>query len=209
MQNQASYFQYKARRGQSSFLTCWMLFQNLFIHDVSPLAPVCLSALALIAPCCQLHSVRFGAYSVWPDWELSSLLIVGLAPTSIRSQKGLSVGFDLPSIYDLYGGSFVENESHALSTQLNLTLNRRFWEAETMNNPYRGHRFPAEIISYCVWLYYTFPLSFRDIEKMMLYRGITVTYEAIRGWGLKFAQGYAQHRFLSTLEKRLFLPSSY
>ncbi|EDX83518.1 Integrase core domain protein [Synechococcus sp. PCC 7335] len=60
-----------------------------------------------------------------------------------------------------------------------------------MNNPYGGHLFPADIISYCVWLYYTFPLSFRDIEKMMLYRGITVTYEAIRGWCLKFAQGYA------------------
>ena len=60
-----------------------------------------------------------------------------------------------------------------------------------MTNPYRGHRFPAEIISYCVWLYYTFPLSFRDIEKMMLYRGIKVTYEAIRSWCLKFAQGYA------------------
>ena len=40
-------------------------------------------------------------------------------------------------------------------------------------NPYRGHRFPAEIISYCMWLYYT--LSFHDIEMMMLYRGITVS----------------------------------
>ncbi|MEL7051142.1 MAG: hypothetical protein AAGM45_05090 [Cyanobacteria bacterium J06588_5] len=60
-----------------------------------------------------------------------------------------------------------------------------------MTNPYRGHRFPAEIISDCVWLYHTCPLSFRDIEKMMLYRGITVTDEAIRGWCLKFAQGYA------------------
>ncbi|MEL6940921.1 MAG: hypothetical protein AAFO84_17200, partial [Cyanobacteria bacterium J06598_1] len=49
-----------------------------------------------------------------------------------------------------------------------------------MTNPYCGHCFPAEIISYCVWLYYTFPLSLRDIEKRMLYRGITVTYEAIR-----------------------------
>jgi len=51
--------------------------------------------------------------------------------------------------------------------------------------------FLAEIIRYCVWLYHTFPLSFRDIEKMMLYRGITVTYEVVRGWCLKFAQGYA------------------
>ncbi|EDX82805.1 hypothetical protein S7335_1108 [Synechococcus sp. PCC 7335] len=42
-----------------------------------------------------------------------------------------------------------------------------------------------------MWLYHTFPLSFRDIEKMMLYRGITVTYEAIRGWCHKFAQSYA------------------
>ena len=56
---------------------------------------------------------------------------------------------------------------------------------------YSRHRFPAEIISYCVWLYYTFPLSYRDIEKMMLYRGIEVTYESIREWCHKFGQQYA------------------
>ena len=60
-----------------------------------------------------------------------------------------------------------------------------------MNTTYKRHRFPIEIISYCVWLYYTFPLSFRDIQKMMLYRGISVTYESIRKWCLKFAQSYA------------------
>ena len=60
-----------------------------------------------------------------------------------------------------------------------------------MSNIYKRHRFPSEIISYCVWLYYTFPLSFRDIEKMILYRGIQVTYEAIRQWCLKFTQTYA------------------
>jgi putative transposase len=56
---------------------------------------------------------------------------------------------------------------------------------------YSRHRFPTEIISYCVWLYYTFPLSYRDIEKMMLYRGIEVTYESIREWCRKFGQRYA------------------
>ncbi|MBD2000248.1 IS6 family transposase [Leptolyngbya sp. FACHB-541] len=56
---------------------------------------------------------------------------------------------------------------------------------------YPRHRFPVEIISYCVWLYYTFPLSYRDIEKMMLYRGIEVTYESIREWCHKFGQQYA------------------
>ena len=60
-----------------------------------------------------------------------------------------------------------------------------------MSISYKRHRFPSEIISYCVWLYYTFPLSYRDIEKMMLYRGIGVTYEAIRYWCRKFAQVYA------------------
>ena len=33
---------------------------------------------------------------------------------------------------------------------------------------YKGFRFPAEIISHCVWLYYRFSLSFREIEEMML-----------------------------------------
>ncbi len=56
---------------------------------------------------------------------------------------------------------------------------------------YSRHRFPSEIISHCVWLYYTFPLSYRDIEKMMLYRGIEVTYETIREWCQKFGQQYA------------------
>jgi putative transposase len=60
-----------------------------------------------------------------------------------------------------------------------------------MSISYRRHRFPPEIISYCVWLYNTFPLSYRDIQKMMLYRGIEVTYEAIRYWCRKYAQQYA------------------
>ena len=36
---------------------------------------------------------------------------------------------------------------------------------------YRGYRFPAEIISYAVWLYYRFSLSFRDIEDLLAQRG--------------------------------------
>jgi putative transposase len=30
---------------------------------------------------------------------------------------------------------------------------------------YKNHRFPAEIISHGVWLYYLFCLSYRDIEE--------------------------------------------
>jgi putative transposase len=51
---------------------------------------------------------------------------------------------------------------------------------------YRGFRFPVEIISHCVWLYYRFPLSFRDVEEMMLQRGIVVSHETVRQWCAKF-----------------------
>ena len=45
---------------------------------------------------------------------------------------------------------------------------------------YVGFRFPAEIISHCVWLYHRFPLSFREVEEMMLARGVVVSHETIR-----------------------------
>ena len=45
---------------------------------------------------------------------------------------------------------------------------------------YRGFRYPAEIISHCVWLYYRFPLSFREVEEMMLARGVVVSHETIQ-----------------------------
>ncbi len=47
-------------------------------------------------------------------------------------------------------------------------------------NPYKNHRFPAEIISHAVWLYFRFCLSYRDVEELLFSRGVTVTYEAIR-----------------------------
>ena len=31
---------------------------------------------------------------------------------------------------------------------------------------YKGHRYPVEIINHCVWLYYRFALSLRDISEM-------------------------------------------
>ncbi len=47
---------------------------------------------------------------------------------------------------------------------------------------YRGYRFPTEIISYAVWLYYRFALSHRDVEELLAERGVQVSYEAIRVW---------------------------
>src|ERR671915_926797 len=55
----------------------------------------------------------------------------------------------------------------------------------------RGFRYPVEIISHCVWLYHRFPLRFREVEEMMLRRGVVVSHESIRQWCAKFGQTYA------------------
>jgi putative transposase len=56
---------------------------------------------------------------------------------------------------------------------------------------YRGHRFPREIISECVWHYFRFGVSFRDVEELMAARGVLVSYETIRRWCDKFGKLYA------------------
>src|SRR5262245_37345394 len=56
---------------------------------------------------------------------------------------------------------------------------------------YKNHRFPCEIISHGVWLYYRFPLSDRDVQELLLERGIAVAHEAIPHWCLKVGQDYA------------------
>jgi putative transposase len=56
---------------------------------------------------------------------------------------------------------------------------------------YKGFRFPVEIISHCVWLYHRFPLSFREVEEMMMERGVVVSHETVRQWCAKFGQTYA------------------
>src|SRR5919199_3402245 len=53
---------------------------------------------------------------------------------------------------------------------------------------YKNHRFPGEIISHGVWLYYRFTLSYRDVEELLFERGITVSHEAIRQWCRKCGQ---------------------
>src|SRR3954467_4847797 len=58
-------------------------------------------------------------------------------------------------------------------------------------SPYAGYRFPAEVISHAVWLYFRFPLSLRMVEEMLAARGILVSHETVRQWALKFGQDFA------------------
>ena len=56
---------------------------------------------------------------------------------------------------------------------------------------YAGYRFPAEIVSHTVWLYFRFPLSLRMVDELLAARGIVVSHETVRQWGLKFGQAFA------------------
>jgi len=59
-------------------------------------------------------------------------------------------------------------------------------------NIYKRHRFPPDIISYAVWLYFRFNLSHRDIEDLLAQRDIIVSYETIRLWSIKFGARYVR-----------------
>lgn len=57
---------------------------------------------------------------------------------------------------------------------------------------YKNHRYPIEIVARAVWLYFRFNLSLRDVEEMLLDRGIVVSYETIRRWCRKHGPDYAR-----------------
>jgi putative transposase len=62
---------------------------------------------------------------------------------------------------------------------------------KTRHPRYARHRFPAEVISHAVRLYFRFPLSLRMVEEMLATRGILISHETLRQWALKFGQGFA------------------
>src|SRR5919202_2329857 len=58
-------------------------------------------------------------------------------------------------------------------------------------NRYAGHRFPPEVISHAVWLYFRVPLSLRMVEEMLAARGIIVSHGTVRQWALRVGQAFA------------------
>ena len=57
---------------------------------------------------------------------------------------------------------------------------------QTLKINYKRHRFPPQIIAHVVWLYVRFNLSLREVEELMLERGVDVSYETIRRRSVKF-----------------------
>ena len=52
---------------------------------------------------------------------------------------------------------------------------------------YKQHHFSPEIIAHAVWLIARFNLSRREVEEMLLERGIDVSYKASQRWTAKFS----------------------
>ena len=61
----------------------------------------------------------------------------------------------------------------------------------TSCNPYRGFRFPSEVIQHAVWLYHCLSLSLRDVATSLAACGVVVSYESIREWGMRFGRLFA------------------
>ena len=57
---------------------------------------------------------------------------------------------------------------------------------------YKNHRYPIEIVGRAIWLYLRFNVSLREVEEMMLERGVIVSYETIRRWRRKHGSDYAR-----------------
>ena len=62
------------------------------------------------------------------------------------------------------------------------------------DRPFKGRQFNAEVILWAVRWYLMFPISYRDLELMLLDRGVSVDHSTIFHW----IQAYA-----AELEKRI------
>ncbi len=68
---------------------------------------------------------------------------------------------------------------------------------------YARHQYPPSVIQHSVWLYLRFTVSYRDVEELLVERGLDVSYETIRRWVLKFGPAFARR-----LRRRRPRPSS-
>jgi hypothetical protein len=84
---------------------------------------------------------------------------------------------------------FIDPEEHRLDGHcqvVDLVWCCQDWSFVAIAARYKGYRYPIEVIGHAVWLYHRFTLSLRDVEELMLARGVVVTYETIRSWCAKF-----------------------
>lgn len=57
---------------------------------------------------------------------------------------------------------------------------------------YARYQHPPSVIQQAVWLYLRFNLSLRDVEDLLVERGIEISYETVRRWVARFGPAYAR-----------------
>jgi DDE domain len=61
-----------------------------------------------------------------------------------------------------------------------------------MTISFARHQFLPAIIRHAGWLYLRFTLSYRDVEDLLVERGLDVSYETVLRWVLKFRPLFAR-----------------
>ena len=64
-----------------------------------------------------------------------------------------------------------------------------------MRDPFKGHRFPCEVILMAVRWYCRFPLSYQDVTDLLAERGITVDRATVFRWVQKFGPEIAKRAY--------------
>ncbi len=72
-----------------------------------------------------------------------------------------------------------------------------------MTISFARHQFSPAIIRHAVWLYVHFTLSHRDVEDLLVERGLDVSYDTMQRWVLKFGP-----LFVRELRRRRSRPTS-
>lgn len=86
----------------------------------------------------------------------------------------------------------VVNLSSALLSEADLLVRNLLMTTSKPASPFAGYRFPAEIITHVVWLYFRFPLSLRMVDEILAARGIVISHETVRQWARKFGRLFAR-----------------
>ncbi|WP_245581591.1 hypothetical protein [Octadecabacter arcticus] len=61
----------------------------------------------------------------------------------------------------------------------------------TKRSPFRYFKTSSEVIRLAVMMYVRFPLSFRNVEDLLLERGIDISHETVRFWWNRFGPLFA------------------
>ena len=69
---------------------------------------------------------------------------------------------------------------------------------------YKHHRYPYIIIQQAVYFKFRFSLSYRDIEELMVIRGVKVDHSKIQRWVFKFSKGIEKNM---NIRKKLVIDS--